>query len=213
MCRDPLIVERQVTYLVGENTLIDPGAVVGYGFSPGMEPARIGAYGHIRHGTIIYPGVTAGDRLQTGHYAMIRENTVLGDHVVVGTNTVIDGATTIGDFVKIESACYIPTHVTIGTRVFLGPGVILTNDRYPLRQRDTYRPEGPILEDNVTLGGGAVVCPGIRIGAGSFIAAGAIVTKDVPPKSLVVGHGRIEPLPPQLNEPNLALSWRRYLDD
>jgi acetyltransferase-like isoleucine patch superfamily enzyme len=133
---------------------------------------------------------------------------------VVGTNTVIDGHVVFGDFVKIESNSYIPTHVTIGSRVFIGPGVVLTNDRYPLKLRDEYKPEGPIIEDGVTLGGGVVVCPGIIIGKGSFVAAGAVVTKDVPPLSLVKGvPGVSTPLPENLRELNVALSWRGYLDD
>ncbi len=176
-------------------------------------PVRLGLAARIRAGTIIYADVEVGDDFQTGHHVMIRERTVIGHHVVIGTNTVIDGNVVIGDFVKIESNCYIPTHVHIGNRVFLGPNVVLTNDRYPLKMRDQYVPEGPILEDGVTLGGGVVVCPGVRIGHDSFVAAGAVVTKDVPPLSLVVGvPGRIQPLPEKLRERNLALSWRKYLN-
>ncbi|HVC28080.1 MAG TPA: acyltransferase [Gammaproteobacteria bacterium] len=161
---------------------------------------------------MIYGDVTAGDDFQTGHHVMIREKTVIGNHVVVGTGTVIDGQVEIGDFVKIESQCYIPTHVRIGNRVFLGPGVTLTNDRYPLKQRDSYRPEGPVIEDGVTLGGHVTVCPGVRIGEDAFVAAGAVVTRDVPARSLAVGvPARIKPLPPHLAERNLALSWRRHL--
>ena len=132
----------------------------------------------------------------------------------IGTNTVIDVNVGMGDFVKIESNCYISTHVKIGSRVFFGPGVVLTNDRYPLKLRDTYEPEGPIIEDGVTLGAGVVVCPGVRIGEDTFVAAGAVVTRDIPPKSMVVGvPGRIEQLPDKLQGKNIALSWRKYLDE
>ncbi|RMD66023.1 N-acetyltransferase, partial [Candidatus Parcubacteria bacterium] len=95
-----------------------------------------------------------------------------------------------------------------------GPNVTLTNDRYPLKMRDQYRPEGPVIEDGVTLGGGVVVCPGVRIGRDSFVAAGAVVTKNVPPESLVIGvPGEIRPLPEKLRERNMALSWRRFLNE
>jgi len=193
---------------------IQPGCIVGLKYKEECQPVRLGQMAYIRTGTIIYADVQIGDFFQTGHHVLIREKTIIGNHVVVGTHTVIDGQVTIGDFVKIESNCYIPTHVAIGSRVFLGPNVTLTNDRYPLKMRDQYRPEGPIIEDGVTLGAGVVVCPGVRIGRDSFVAAGAVVTKDVPADSLVMGvPGRFSPLPDKLRERNLALSWRKILNE
>ncbi len=151
---------------------------------------------------------------QTGHNVVIREKTKIGNHVIIGTNTVIDGQVTIGDFVKIMTNCYLPTHVVIGNRVFLGPNVTLTNDRYPLKMRDKYVPQGPVIEDYVTIAAGVLVCPGIRIGRNSFIAAGAVVTKDVPPECLAIGvPARFKPLKRELLEPNVALSWRRFLNE
>ena len=193
---------------------IQPGATVGLAYAEGCAPARITGPATIRSGTVIYADVVIGEHFQSGHNALIREHTEIGRHVVVGTNTVIEGQVTIGDFVKIESNCFIPTCAVIGSRVFLGPHVVLTNDRYPLRRRHKYKPEGPVIEDNVSLGAGAVVLPGVRIGAGSFIAAGAVVTADVPPYTLVCGvPGKGEPLPEHLREANMALSWRKYLND
>lgn len=196
----------------GENCIFQPGTVLGLQYKQDCNPAKIGSNCIVRTGSIIYADVEAGDHLQTGHNTMIREKTTIGNHVVIGTNTVIDGTCAIGEFVKIESNCYIPTHVNIGNRVFIGPGTTFTNDKYPLKMRDSYTPLGPVLEDDVTIGGGVVIVPGVRIGKGSFIAAGAVVTKDVPPHSLVRGvPGEIFPLPDKLNEPNMALSWRKYL--
>ncbi len=199
-------------YEAGTASSIDPMCIVGLAYREGAGPARLGENCTLRAGTIIYGDVVTGNYFQTGHHVMVREKTVIGDHVVLGTNTVCDGQTTIGDFVKIESNCYIPTHCVIGTRVFLGPGVVLTNDRYPLKLRDRYRPEGVNLADGVTLGAGVVVCPGVTVGADSFVAAGAVVTRDVPPRSFVKGvPGRISALPEELGERNMALSWQRFL--
>jgi acetyltransferase-like isoleucine patch superfamily enzyme len=197
---------------MAEGCTIQPGCIVGLRYRDDCAPARFGRGARLRAGTIIYGDVVAGEDFQTGHHVTVREKTIIGDHVVIGTNTVIDGTVTIGDFVKIESNCYIPTHTIIGSRVFFGPGVVLTNDRYPLKLRDEYAPQGPVIEDGVTLGGGTVVVPGVRICHDSFIAAGAVVTKDVPPFTLVAGiPGTFRPLPERLRERNLALSWRKYL--
>jgi len=197
---------------VGADCDIQPGCIVGLRYRPGSAPVRLGDGARVRAGSIIYCDVTIGVGFQTGHNVMIREHSSIGNHVVVGTNTVIDGQVSIGDFVKLESNCYIPTHTKIGSRVFFGPNVTLTNDRYPLKMREQYKPEGPVIEDGVTLGAGAVVCPGVNIGEDSFVAAGAVVTADVPARSLVLGvPGRVEPLPERLKERNMALSWQKLL--
>ncbi len=197
----------------GRDCLFQPGIVLGLRYKKNCSPFKVGDGAVIRTGTIIYADVVAGNDFQTGHNVVIREKTVSGSHIVIGTNTVIDGHVIIGDFVKVESNCYIPTHVRIGSRVFIGPGVVLTNDRYPQKMRNQYKPEGPIIEDGVTLGAGVVVVPGVRIGKGSFVAAGAVVTKDIPPMSLVKGvPGEIFPLPEKLRELNIAKNWRKYLE-
>jgi acetyltransferase-like isoleucine patch superfamily enzyme len=197
----------------GDNCQIDSSVRLSEGYGPDHRPTLLGNNCRIRAGSILYCDVVCGDYLQTGHNVMIRENTIIGDHVVIGTNTVVDGNVEIGSYVKIESNCYIPTHVKIGSRVFMGPGITMTNDMYPLKMRATYQPLGPTLEDGVTIGGGVTIVPGVTIGEGSFVAAGTVVTKSVPPMSLVVGvPGRVSPLPEALRERNMALSWQKYLD-
>lgn len=198
---------------LGSECTIQPGCILGLKYTKECEPVRLGSYAIVRAGTIIYADVVIGDYFSTGHNVLIREHTVIGSHVVVGTNTVIEGNVSIGNFVKIESNCYIPTYVRIGSRVFFGPNVTLTNDRYPLRRRNEYVADGPVIEDGVTLGAGAIVCPGVRIGQDSFVAAGAVVTKSVPPFSLVIGiPGQIRPLPEKLRERNMARAWKPFLE-
>lgn len=203
---------KRSSYVAGDRLRLDLGALLGLRYREGCGPAVVGAGAVIRAGAIIYGDVRIGDDFQCGHNSLIRERSTIGDYVSIGTNSVIDGNVTMGDFIKIQSNCYIPTHTTLGNRVFIGPGVVMTNDKYPLRQRDRYRPVGPILEDSVSVGGGATILPGVRIGAGSFVAAGAVVTRDVPPNSLAVGvPAQISPLPERLQKPNVALSWMHVL--
>ena len=187
---------------------IEPGAQIGVAYSDSAKPVIFSGSAVVRSYSVIYGDVSAGDKFQVGHGALIREKTTIGRYVLVGSSSVIDGQVSIGDFVKIQTGCYIPAHSRIGKRVFLGPHVVLTNDRLPLKQRSAYKPEGPIIEDGVTLAAGVVVLPGVVVGANSFVAAGAVVTRDVPPDSFVVGvPGEIRPLPEQLAEPNRALNW------
>lgn len=189
-------------------TRIDPDARVGVKYRPDCQPPHIGPDGVIRGFAVIYGDVSIGTHFQCGHHILIREHTTIGDYVTVGTGVTIDGHVEIGSYVKLETGVYIPTDTTIGSYVFMGPGAVLTNDRYPLRLREEYVAEGPTIEDSVTIGARAVVLPGVRIGEGSIIAAGAVVTHDVPPWSLVMGvPGRATPLPDRLRHPNHARSW------
>ena len=177
--------------------MIDGGATVGYAYAADSSPPAIGAGSTIRAGTIVYDDVVMGEGCSTGHNALIRELSELGDDVLVGTNAVIDGRTTVGSNVSIQTGVYIPSETTIGDDVFLGPYAVLTNDPYPIRQDVPL--EGPTLEDGVSVGANATVLPGVTVGEGSFVAAGAVVTEDVPPETLAVGTPATHrPLPERL---------------
>ncbi|MFW6320590.1 MAG: acyltransferase [Halohasta sp.] len=177
------------------------GPDVSLGEAGDGEPPVVGRESKIRSGAIIYPDVRIGDRFTTGHNVLVREETTIGDDVIVGTNTVIDGTTTVGSRVSMQTGVYVPSETTIGDDVFLGPHAVLTNDPYPIR-RDVGL-VGPILEDGVSVGANATILPGVAVGAGSFVAAGAVVTEDVPPETLAVGTPAVHrPLPEPLQEEN-----------
>ena len=161
----------------------------------------IGNNAFIRAGTTIFSNVRTGNNFKTGHNAMIRENTIIGDNVLIGTNVIIDGNVSIGNNVSIQGNVYIPTHVTIEDNVFIGPCAVLANDRYPIRGE--YHPEGPILRKGASIGANATVIPGIEIGEGAMVAAGALVTKDVPAWKLAIGcPAKIVDLPEKLEHLN-----------
>ncbi len=145
----------------------------------------IGKNAVLRSGTIIYCDVTIGDQFQSGHNVLIREKTSIGDRVAIGTATVIDGTTTIGSDVSLQSMVYIPTNTRIGNHVFIGPNAVLTNDRYPPIGIGGL--DAPIIRDGAAIGANATILPGICIGEGALVAAGAIVTRDVPAHMLAIG--------------------------
>ncbi|TYL37223.1 N-acetyltransferase [Natronococcus pandeyae] len=169
----------------GDGCEIAENATVGTAYADDTTPPVLGADATIRAGTIIYDDVAIGEGFSTGHHAVVRELTEIGDDVLVGTQTVIDGRTTIGSHVSLQTGVYVPSHTEIGDNVFCGPNAVLTNDPYPVRQDEDL--EGPTLEDHVSVGANATILPGVTVGEGSFIAAGAIVTKDVPEETLAVG--------------------------
>jgi acetyltransferase-like isoleucine patch superfamily enzyme len=188
---------------IGEGTLVEPDVAVGFRYHADCGLARIGKHGILRKGTIIYGDVTIGDYFQSGHYAVIRAKVEMGDYCTVLNHSTLEGLIRFGTGVRIMSHVYIPSRTRLGDHVFVGPGVTFLNDRQPGRYDVMPMPKGATIEDDVMIGGGCTIMPGVTIGERSFIAAGAVITKDVPPRSFVIGvPGRIQPLPPHLDMPN-----------
>lgn len=163
----------------------------------GFTGTLIGKNAVIRSGIIIYCDVTIGDHFQSGHNVMIREKTKIGNHVAIGTSAVIEGSTVIGDDVSLQSMVYIPTDTMIGNNVFIGPNTVLTNDRYPPTRIGGLK--GPKIRDGAAIGANATLLPGVCIGEGALVAAGAIVTRDVPAHMLAIGApAKITDLPQKM---------------
>jgi len=187
---------------IGENAQIFEPVFLGF---PSREflgktaypGTTIGDNAILRTGTIIYCNVIIGNNFSSGHNVLIRENTTIGNNTAIGTSSVIEGTCTIGDNCRIQSMVFIPTNTEIGDGVFIGPHAVLTNDRYP----PTGKPElkGPVLENNVTIGANATILPFVRIGEGAAVAAGSVITRDVPPGMLAIGvPARMRNLPPEM---------------
>jgi acetyltransferase-like isoleucine patch superfamily enzyme len=163
----------------------------------GFTGTIIGKNAVIRSGTVIYCDVTIGDHFQSGHNVMIREKTKIGNRVAIGTSAVIEGNTIIGDGVSLQSMVYIPTDTIIGNNVFIGPNTVLTNDRYPPTRIGGLK--GPQIRAGAAIGANATLLPGVCIGEGALVAAGAIVTRDVPAHKLAIGApAKITDLPQKM---------------
>ena len=175
--------------------------IIGYGYKKFSKPPIIGKNPLIRSNTVIYNDVTIGDNLRTGHNVLIREKTTIGDDVLIGTNTVIEGHSKIGDNVSIQSNVYLPKKSYIENNVFIGPCACFTNDRYPVRVK--YKLRGPIIREGASIGANTTFLSNIEVGEGAIVAAGAVVTRNVPPWSLAIGApAKIKALPPKLKVPN-----------
>ena len=111
----------------------------------------------------------------------IDENVFIGPFVEIQKNA------SVGRDSRIQSHTFICEGIHIGERVFVGHGVLFINDRHPKVRNPDWKPEETYVEDDVSIGSGAVIMCGIRLGAGCQIGCGAVVTKDVPPGETVVG--------------------------
>lgn len=111
----------------------------------------------------------------------------IGDGVKVDSYVYIEEGVTIGDRTKIRAGAFIPSGVSIGNDVFIGPGVIFTNDKHP-RASGEWTQESIVVHDGASIGAGAIILPGVTIGERSMVAAGAVVTKDVEPETVVAGN-------------------------
>ena len=187
---------------IGTGSRIDSTATIGYGVTDTTSPTQIGDGARVRSSTVIYHDVKIGDELTTGHGSIIREGSRVGDDATVGTGVVLDGDCRLGSQVSLQTRSYVPPESELGDRVFLGPYCVLTNDPVPLRGETEL--DGPTIEDDVSVGAQATVLPGLTIGSGAFVAAGAVVTSDVPPDTLAVGvPARHRELPSELARRNL----------
>ncbi len=145
--------------------------------------AAIGSNCIIRSGTVIYENVTLGNWVETGHNVLIREGSLIGDKTRIGSSTQIDGAVRIGRNVNVQSNVYLPHMTVIQEAAFLGPSVVLTNDPYPPSQRL----KGIVVERGAVIGAHACIVAKVTIGEGAVVSAGALVTRDVPPFTVVIG--------------------------
>lgn len=130
--------------------------------------------------------IGSGTRIWSFSHIMPRA--IIGNDCNIGENVFIENDVLIGDRVTIKNGVQIWDGITIGNDVFVGPNATFTNDKFPRSRRVPDCPTRTTIEDQVTIGANSTILPGLLIQKGSFIGAGAVVTKNVPPFVLVLGN-------------------------
>jgi len=183
--------------VIGDGCFIQDGAVLGK--VPSLSPSSTAGRGElaplvlgegcvVSTGAVVYRGAVLGPDCIVGDYAGVRERCVLGERVVVGRGCVVENDTTIGAFTKIQSNAYVTAYMTIEDHVFIAPCVQTTNDNFMGRTEKRHSlMRGATIRRGARVGGGALLLPGVEIGAEAFVAAGSVVTRDVPAGTLVMG--------------------------
>ena len=188
---------------LGDNVVIFPFTVIG---KPPMSPSgttvqqykqrerrvKIGNNCIIGANVVIYGDVVIGDNVLVADGAMIRENVKIGDNSVIGMQTKIGPRTTVGSKTRIMDLCNICGDALIEDNVFVAQGVMMANDNSMGRDEKwkggVGEHRGAVIKQWATIGMNSSLLPNITIGNDSIVAAGAIVTKNVEPFSMVRGE-------------------------
>jgi acetyltransferase-like isoleucine patch superfamily enzyme len=198
---------------IGAGTLLAPDVTIGHPSKSnllarrdyrGTAGAVVGEHCIIRSGTVIYENAVLSDNVQTAHHVVIREESRIGENCVLGNSTVIREGATLGRNVRVMDSVVISEGAQIGSDVFIGPNVSFTGGRYmtgaleaagrltheeaATREGQYWQGVSVIVEDDVRIGSNAVILAGVRLGRGCVVAAGAVVSNDVPPGGLVAGN-------------------------
>jgi acetyltransferase-like isoleucine patch superfamily enzyme len=183
--------------VLGEDVRILENAVVGKQPSLGasstakrepLPPTVIGDGTVVSTGAIVFAGSRIGARCVVGDQSCIRERVTMADDCILGRGSLIENDTTVGRGTRIQAEAYVTAYSTLEEDVFVAPCVVTTNDNFMGRtekRRELMR--GPTIRRRARIGGGAILCPGVEIGEEAFVGAGAVVTRDVPARMVVVG--------------------------
>ena len=193
---------------IGAHVVIHPGTVLGAGCEiqdgavlgkpPKLarhstarrgpdEPLVVGPGAVVCCGAVVAAGARIGEGAILGDQSFVRERAVIGPGTVIGRGSAVDNDVRVGARVRVQTGVYVTAYSVVEDDVFLGPGAITTNDSTMSRHGPEYALEGAVLRRACRIGGGAVVTPGTEVGEEAFVAAGAVVTRDVAPRAVVMG--------------------------
>jgi acetyltransferase-like isoleucine patch superfamily enzyme len=181
---------------VGDGCVVEDGAVLGK--RPRLRAGSSAAGGELTAlvveaevtvccGAVVYAGARIGHGAIIGDQAQVRERSAVGQRSVVGRGSCVDFEAVVGSRVLIQTSVYVTGGSVVEDEVFLGPGVVTTNDNAMGRHPRGEPLLGPVFRRACRVGGGAVLVPGVTVGEEAFVAAGSLVTRDVGEREVVMG--------------------------
>jgi acetyltransferase-like isoleucine patch superfamily enzyme len=206
--------------VVHEGTVIADGCVIGDHAVLGKRPRlaahsrnsgqvgalELGPGASVGSGAIVFAGATVGAGAILGDQSFLRERSSIGERSVIGRGSVVDNDVRVGSRVRAQTNVYLAAFTLVEDDVFVGPGAITTNDDTMSRHGPEMRLRGAILRRACRVGAGAVLTPGVEIGEEAFVAAGSVVTRDVPARAVVMGNpARVAR---EVSEEDLLERWR-----
>jgi len=181
--------------LIGEGCVVDDHAVLakrprlaaGSSARGDVGPLTLGERVTVCQGAIVFAGATVGAGAILGDQSFIRERASVGADSVIGRGSVVDNDVRVGARVRVQTGVYLTAFTLVEDDVFVGPGAITTNDDTMARHGAETPLRGAMLRRACRVGAGAVLTPGVEIGEEAYVAAGAVVTRDVPSRAVVMG--------------------------
>jgi UDP-2-acetamido-3-amino-2,3-dideoxy-glucuronate N-acetyltransferase len=195
---------------IGSGVVIHPGAVIGnnvriddhtvVGKLPmkaalsavtrehPLDPCVIGDDCLIGAMTVIYRGCVLRNKVMVADLASLRENVEVGELTIIGRGVTVENQVRIGSRCKLETEAYITALSEIGDGCFIAPEVTFTNDNFLGRTRERFKfHKGVTMKRGARIGANVTVLPGLTLGEDALVAAGSIVTRDVPARKVVLG--------------------------
>lgn len=184
---------------IGKNTRIDDNTVIGKQPMKAVTsatsedklqpPCILGDNMIIGTSVVIYAGCSIGEKCLVADLSTIRENVKIGMKTIIGRGVAVENYCNIGSYCKLETNVYITAYSNVEDYVFIAPGVVTSNDNYAGRDKERFNHfKGVTVKRGGRIGAQATILPGKIINEDTFVAAGAVVTKDTEKETIYVGN-------------------------
>lgn len=153
-----------------------------------LPPLTVGELCIVGTGVVLYRGAAIDPKVLMADLCTVRENVTIGRGTIVGRGVTVENFCTVGRYCKLESECYITAYSTLEDRVFIAPGVVTSNDNFVGRTAERFKHfKGVTVRKGGRIGAGTVLLPGVTVGEDALVAAGSVVSRDVPARTIVLG--------------------------